>query len=846
MGQARSVFLVAAVLAALVGTAHTEEYLTNGDFESTNALRGWTVRADRAKVEPTGTGGWIKLTVAFNSGPYSRAHLNIGAYGSPTGRCWIDNLRPQGFAVKNPSFEQVSGKRFVDWGHEGPGAWTHVSTEHVSHGKHSLMIFDPSTARQMIRVGQDLELRPQTDYSYTFDFFMENDFNAGIRCGVYTYDQGYYHMGGVSAVGGVEGVEIDDLIADRAAAGFQQCRLSLEGGSASISQQASVPDGMHLAARVSVKAKELAGEVTLAVVDPKSKEVLASVSASDTKGLWETMHLPFVSRGGIVAVRVTGQGTGQVILDGVSLSRPCLRPGVQSVEWRDADEDFVMKGAVSFDIDGESGDVLETGLGMLRKDLGGLNVELGEKPEVGAPISIRVGEGLADVPADTGREAYFLEVSSRGVRVDASTERGAFCGLMTLLQLLSARADGEPAVIACEITDWPDLPWRALNRGAPGLTPEWLARRKANIAFHVGKDLSEWRRHGIEPIPHENITHFPYHNPPPEWPDVLKDPNMAEGIGKEEKLKLVGETPVELSERNVIRTKLIDVTVKSEDPKTAYTLGEDFRVIDGEISCPFKDDAKPFAIARIAGGRISDGATVAVTYEHVPRHTGSGPVLCLAEPAPQETIAQMVKEMVAEGDLPFVGLHVSEEPRIIGKGPRCKATGLSASELLARYYEKLDRAIKDANPACRMVCHADDFMPWQHSSRSGLADVAKMLPKDAILSCWFYSPSASASYACKTAKLWDGLGHEFFLVGMNDYLNIHIFAAAAKWARSKGMPCLGTSSWGYHLGVNKGRERPAPFLEETLCCAWRVPRKGERGYVDFDAELRKVSAAIGD
>ena len=32
----------------------------------------------------------------------------------------------------------------------------------------------------------------------------------------------------------------------------------------------------------------------------------------------------------------------------------------------------------------------------------------------------------------------------------------------------------------------------------------------------------------------------------------------------------------------------------------------------------------------------------------------------------------------------------------------------------------------------------------------------------------------------------------------------------------------------------------APFIEEALACAWRVPRKGEEGYVDFAAELRNV------
>ena len=199
--------------------------------------------------------------------------------------------------------------------------------------------------------------------------------------------------------------------------------------------------------------------------------------------------------------------------------------------------------------------------------------------------------------------------------------------------------------------------------------------------------------------------------------------------------------------------------------------------------------------------------------------------------------------MVAEHNLSYFGLHVSESPRGVGKGPRCKATGLTASQLLGRYYADLDRAIKQANPRCRLITHADDFLPWQHAQ---LADTVHLLPKDSILSSWMYSPSKSVMHAYKTARLADELDLALILIPFYDYRNIHIFAAGAKWARDCGIRCLGLSDWAYHLGPNAKLQTPAPFIEEALCVAWHVPRRGERGYVDFEAELNRLGLRQGE
>ena len=228
-------------------------------------LAGWTVETDRADVDVNRPAGrWIPITVRFNSEDCTQVNLYIGAYGTPSGKCWIDNVRSETLPIRNGSFEELTpdGKAFPSWSADRPGTWTHTDTERTSSGKRSLLLFDPSYAAQMIRLMQTVAVTPNTDYAYTFDFYMEDDFYGAIRCGAITVPPTPYRA--LRA----EYFNIDDLIADRAAAGFQQCLLSLEGGSAYLAQKANVSIDANLEAGVSVKTRKgFKGAVTLSVSD---------------------------------------------------------------------------------------------------------------------------------------------------------------------------------------------------------------------------------------------------------------------------------------------------------------------------------------------------------------------------------------------------------------------------------------------------------------------------------------------------------------------------------------------------------------------------------------------------
>ncbi len=80
----------------------------------------------------------------------------------------------------------------------------------------------------------------------------------------------------------------------------------------------------------------------------------------------------------------------------------------------------------------------------------------------GSDILLRKVDGL-------GEEEYRMEVSAKGVKIEASTPAGAFYGLQTLTQLLPAqilspeRVSGVKwTVPCCRISDYPALPYRSM------------------------------------------------------------------------------------------------------------------------------------------------------------------------------------------------------------------------------------------------------------------------------------------------------------------------------------------------------------------------------------------------
>jgi hypothetical protein len=71
--------------------------------------------------------------------------------------------------------------------------------------------------------------------------------------------------------------------------------------------------------------------------------------------------------------------------------------------------------------------------------------------------------GMSVNAKDPGREGYVLAASPSGVVVAGCDRQGTYWGVQTLLQLLTANADGNAVVHGMKIRDWPDFPLRAVH-----------------------------------------------------------------------------------------------------------------------------------------------------------------------------------------------------------------------------------------------------------------------------------------------------------------------------------------------------------------------------------------------
>jgi hexosaminidase len=73
-------------------------------------------------------------------------------------------------------------------------------------------------------------------------------------------------------------------------------------------------------------------------------------------------------------------------------------------------------------------------------------------------LTLTESSGLPDSP-----ESYSLEIKEDGVTIHAKGQAGLFYGCQTLLQLLDDSRDQQITIPPCRITDYPDIPYRAIH-----------------------------------------------------------------------------------------------------------------------------------------------------------------------------------------------------------------------------------------------------------------------------------------------------------------------------------------------------------------------------------------------
>ena len=807
------------------------EEVENGRFED------WESTGESDQVTPKAvTGIWQRATCKVDGregGDSVTFHLYTNK-GS-TGSIWIDNVTVSpARSLKNPSFEEKSkAGGVVGW---AGGGTVFSDARRRSHGRRSLRITSDERSLPLnpwftAQIYQEIPLEAGKEYSVSFDYMVGDDFVGTARG---------YIMDATGSVTRQTNFQDTEIRGARDECERYVCVLSpRQEEPVELRQRVDVMPDMNLEASVEANNPKLDGSVTLIVEDAASKEVLGQAALSEGKEKWLTLRTRFQSRSSEVVLRVVARGQGEVEVDNVAITPPQPIPPLQEVEWLPVSEDFTLPSALRVSIEGDSGAVLEQGLAMLADDLAALSDVTVETVEPGdAPFTIAIGPEYA--LADNGDESYSLEIDEQGIRIQAGTEAGAFYGLMTVLQLLR-EGEAAPVALACDVTDYPDMPLRGVLYGDPEQAARWkMNTLTLSTGYPVSRDERDKLHEAVAKYQRLNLEVIPYfHSIEGGYYVQQQNPNLATGIWvKGEKMTLKGVEPSPLANPFVIRTELTDVALASADGKRRYRIGKDYDVVDGDMAWPYtQENPKPFAVVRTAGSSIPSGATVLASYDHVslwrgPRYDIHIPY-CPLEPEVRRLMGEYMKNLAR--DFPFRYINTTHDLQEFGPSAaqlatdsRVIASGKSPIELLAEDVRFLDKSAKAGRADVRLL---DTVGVVNDDSRQA----GPKLPRDTHIEIWGHEAAWPVIYGRASVAYWSKLGFETSAQPWYDRRNVRAWAQVIAEARAKGYPCKGVmvACWPDVQAGEDARERNLRGMEEGAIVSWKIPQEGDRRFIQL-------------
>ena len=388
--------------------------------------------------------------------------------------------------------------------------------------------------------------------------------------------------------------------------------------------------------------------------------------------------------------------------------------------------------------------------GVVPKAQGGRAIAVGERGKGNARLDrFCLEEGISP-PAN--REGYTVVVQPDFVAVVGSSPAGTYYGVQTLVQMAMEDVDTGWRIPCGIVTDWPDFPFRGVYIQHSDMREvRAFSEKKINAVVFEGflnifdpdspdaarQLFDECRQYGIEPIP--MIQGFGHGD------EIIRhNPNWAEGIYvRNEKLGFAEGTnppPVLLAQPNVIRTEHTDILITDEHGK-GYEEGTDYNVIPGDIN-PYQSPGKPFAIERLASGKIPDGGAVFASYDYAPLRAKSRYDLsfCPSEPATYEWLRELVASAVRELKPRYVMIG-RDEPMRMSTDSRCLGSGKTNAELFAWDVQRMVQFITAADPTVEVLMWADAVNPYRNAfshTNNPTGPAIDLLPRQVILMPWFY------------------------------------------------------------------------------------------------------------
>ena len=722
---------------------------------------------------------------------------------------------------------------------------------------------------------QVLTVKPDTEYTIHMDYRMSRDFNGVIRPAVGGSMQPWHLL----AHAGWQWTEFKELQQLRKRFGTAAAGMTITDGNAELSQQVAVEKGatVHLHADVGT-ARTHTGEplemtARIAVEDAATGKTLAEdhffwdgapghgegmvEKGQAVEGESTDLVASFVCPSNRIRVRLVGTGkgdTGTVMFGNVTLTRlPYLTPPVQTLTVKDTQASFRIGDTLSYRVrEGDANDI-EGALWLLARDLEALGIDFAASAG-DADISIAIG-----AYNEHGDQGYHLAADARGVRVEAASARAAQYALMTLVQLVGG-AEGERFIRGAQIADWPDMPVRGVVMEScshfmpPGDDPvrlvdhlyhdsarqTWsredllqLARWKFNTIWWRSTTMSDPLLELARRLQFDSMTFISTISDPPTHDIFVEHPEWIEGVYiEDEKVRLAGLEVTNLANGNVIRDDQTDIVVTSGDKKTTYVEDKDYRVT-GKMGSydPSKKkmtEHKPFGIARLEGSRIADGDTVLVSYDTIDKgkayswHTQ----YCPSVPEAAAWVGERVKEAAGKWKTKYVHIR-GDELTHVNSDSRCRRRGLRPDEILLEHVDFVKQKALEGHPETQVVMWHDAFSPYSGGYRWGFTEAGPTPPADIWQMVWYYGPGQPTGIGWATVQHNQRQGLTSIVLPWFDLENIREWAQVVSEARRRGWRCLGI------MDTPWGRPNAYPNFRETAIVSWKVPVKGEKGWLEF-------------
>ncbi len=804
--------------------------VVNGDFEA-EGMAVWQDFGAGVAVRPVAPPGWMRYGSEFDSRGYRQLRVCLGIRMG-TGTVWFDEVKVDGLQLQNAGFEEAKGDDIAGWEQDNIGETIFSDDGGPVDGARCVRLEQRKLGTS--RIWQDIECEPNTTHEVSV-WVRTADFRGDAYAEIHGMTDG--ELGEIVWPGEHLGGATDQRLGRK----VLELRAT-DGGGGGVEQQIDLEPNRNLLLSADLCVPRLPeGAVRIGLWS--EGEALAELLAEEPSAGWERKEALLQSpAGGKATVRIAIDGREALAyVDNVVVGQPTEGLAAMKAQFVGADRNFVLGDVLHVKLAGPQYELLAKGVEILDRVIseateGQVRVAEDEgDPHVEVAVRRPKGKAALVWPAT---ESFVLSSSASGVRIAAPTERGAFCGMMALPDLLDRRPPDTWQLLAVRLEDAPQLPFRGTYMaGLPRSHAErivWCERfaalRLNAVVFEddIWWDLDDkdscriareafedFRSYGLEPIP--ELQSF-------GWAHIIlaKEPMAAEGAWvQRERLVLNEHEPVALAHPNVLRTHATDIRIEGVQG-TEYEEGRDYEVIDGETEHVYRPDAEPYRIKRLPGSRIPDGATVYASYDHVSRVNSQNCPYCPSEPRVAEIMVPAIRNTVKYLSPRYV--HIGhDEPAQMNTDSRCRnrwvdGRRITNAELFAEDVNRLDAAAKEIDPNVRLMMWADAVNPYHNGLQfptDPTADALPLLPRDVILNVWFYGPDQPLQQGAESLRYFGG--HGFATTGSPWYntLCAERWAQACLASRLRGEECMGVlyTSWGGRWGA----------LEACAKSAWRPP-----------------------